>query len=195
MSQIMIRSARLSFGKLFTPEAFKNPDGTSGKAKFSGHFIIPANSPQVADIKAAFLSAANEKWKGKAPAILEAMDAKNKSLRNGASMLDKAGDPYAQYVDQVFVNASNATRPTLLNRNKAMLAESDGVLYDGCYVDALVEFYGYEKPGHAKGVYCNLLGVRFVRDGDAFGAAKVANVDAFDDLDEDESGDAVDPLA
>ena len=50
--------------------------------------------------------------------------------------------------------------------------------YAGCYVDAALETYAWERSGN-KGVSINLHGVRFAADGEAFGAAPVSSSDFF----------------
>ena len=80
----------------------------------------------------------------------------------------------------VAVSAKSKTRPLVIDTDKTPLAEEDGKPYVGCYVNAIIEFFGYDNSG--KGVSATLKGVQFVRDGDAFSAVAPASEDDFDDL-------------
>lgn len=79
------------------------------------------------------------------------------------------------------LKASASSRPTILNRDKTPLAEEDNVLYAGCYVDAIIDFWVMNN-NYGKRVCSNLLGVRFVKDGVAFGTANGDVTQLFDDL-------------
>lgn len=80
------------------------------------------------------------------------------------------------------IRASNKVRVPVLGADKAPLAESDGVVYAGCYVNAIIDFFAYENSG--AGISASLRGVQFVRDGDAFAGGGVASEDDFDDVSE-----------
>ena len=69
-------------------------------------------------------------------------------------------------------------KPTVYDgfRNKVTEA-SKNPIYRGCYVNAVVEFYGDDR--YSAGVFCKLVGIQFRKDGDAFGSAP-ARADDFD---------------
>ena len=87
---------------------------------------------------------------------------------------------YDGYAGCVSLRASNNSRPLVLNRDRTPLTEDDGVIYAGCYVNAIVELWSQDNQW-GKRINCNLLGVQFVRDGDPFGdGGRVASADEFD---------------
>jgi hypothetical protein len=70
------------------------------------------------------------------------------------------------------------------------LAEDDGVLYSGCYVNMTVTLWTQDNE-YGKRVNANLRAVQFVKDGEAFGVAPVDAEEEFDEveIEDDEGGD------
>jgi hypothetical protein len=134
---------------------------------------------------AVLLAVANETWKGRGAPMLEALEASKKCYRNGDARMKKDGTPYDGYTGLWYVTAKNKTRPTVRDRNPTvLLTEEDGRPYSGCYVNGIIDVYGMSDPKR-KGVFATLMGVQFVRDGDAFsGSGRVAGDDEFADLGE-----------
>ena len=81
----------------------------------------------------------------------------------------------------MFVAAKNKNRPLVIDRDRSILAESDGKPYAGCYVNAKVSFWAQDNQ-YGKRINCSLLGVQFVEHGDSFTGARVAVTDDFEDL-------------
>ena len=73
-----------------------------------------------------------------------------------------------------------------MDRKKAAVTEEDGVIYSGCYVNAVLGISGYTYGKVKKGVKAYLNGVQFVADGERFGADAMSD---FDELDEDGDDD------
>lgn len=176
MSKVTLANVRIAFPELFTAKA--SNDG--GKPKFSAAFLFAPDHPCVAKIKAAMAEVAKEKWGAKADQVMKALTAADKmALHDGDNKAD-----YAGYEGNLFVNASNATRPTVLNRDKSPLAEKDGVIYSGCYVNAIIECWAQDHKDFGKRVNATLSGVQFFKDGDAFSGGRAAGEDEFEDLDD-----------
>ena len=76
-------------------------------------------------------------------------------------------------------------RPKIVDRRGNALTEEDGKPYSGCYVNAIVDIWA--QKGETPGVRCELMGMQFVKDGEAFGGGKNLGDDAFDDLGDDEN--------
>lgn len=132
--------------------------------------------------QAAWLEVANEAWKGKGKAMLEALEPSKKSLRDGNKRLNKAGDLYDGYEDTWYITAKNAARPTTLDAARNPVTAEDGVIYSGCYVTAIIDVYANTQPTK-KGVFASLKGVQFYADGDHFAGGGVASADEFDVVD------------
>ena len=81
------------------------------------------------------------------------------------------------------IKASTKSRPLLVDKDRTPVVEDDGVLYAGCYVNAVVSVYAYDVSGN-KGITAALVGIQFSRDGDAFGTSKPTADALFDDLTE-----------
>lgn len=185
MANTRLINVRLSFPELWTPRAYE-----AGKPlKYGATFIVPKGSAAHAEIKTAIKSAIASKWPNGAPPGLK------HCLRDGSEKahLDGYGD------DVVFFNATSMKRPSVIDRDHSPLTEADGRPYAGCYVTALVEFYGHRHEKSGNRVNASLAGVRFERDGDAFGGGAVATADDFGDpLEEGTEGapvaEADDPL-
>lgn len=170
--KITIKNARLSFPDLFQPRAYE----AGGKPKFKATFLVPKGSEQAKEIEAAILKTATEKWGAKASDIL-------KTIRNNPNRYcyqDGETKTYDGYDGMMAMSASNAVRPTVIDRDRSPLAEGDGRPYAGCYVNAIVEIFTYDNPG--KGISASLSGVQFVKDGEAFSGGRPAKADDFEDL-------------
>lgn len=128
-----------------------------------------------------------EKWTSKADVMLKQIRAADKTaLHNGDTKAQ-----YAGYEGMMFVNARNPVRPTALDADKTPLQATDGRIYAGCYVNAVLEFWAQDNK-FGKRVNATLMGVQFFRDGDAFSGGGAASDDDFDDVTAGaESGDFV----
>jgi len=70
-----------------------------------------------------------------------------------------------------------------LNKDKSPVVEADGVIYSGCYVNAIIDLWAQDNQ-FGKRINATLLGVQFAYDGDAFASGgSGVSVDDFDDLD------------
>lgn len=178
---MLIEKCRLSFPKLWTPEA-----PAPGQApKFSAAFIFEKDSPQHKALVAEIKRVATEKWADKAPAIVKKLMATQKTcLRDGETKEDLDG-----FDDTVmFVSASNDKRPGVFDRDRTPLAQTDGKVYAGCYVNALVEVWAQDNQ-YGKRVNAQLRGVQFAADGEPFGGGgRPATEDDFPELDDPEEG-------
>jgi hypothetical protein len=183
--------ARLAFPSLFKMSKVGNTPGAP--EKYSAALLIPKDSAAVAAIVQAMKAAAQEKWGAKWENTYNLIKEDGKlCLQNG----DKKADNYDGFAGNYSINASSKNRPTVINRDKTPLNESDGVVYAGCYVNARVNFWAQVNQ-YGKRINCELKGIQFVKDGDAFGSGAPASADDFDDLSVgDTAGDNnADPLA
>ena len=163
---MLIQNVRLSFPHLFKASSF-----TPGQdEKYSATFILEPGHPQLEAIKAEIEAVAKEKWPKGIPSSVKVC------LRPNS---EKALDGFVE--GGYFFNASNPSRPTVIDANRSPLVEADGKPYAGCYVNAIVEFWAQDNQ-YGKRVNASLSGVQFVMDGDAFGGGRAASADDFPDL-------------
>lgn len=175
MSKVTLQNVRIAFPELFTAKV--QGDG-EGKPKFSAAFLFPPDHPCIPKIEAAMAEVAKEKWAAKADQVVKSLKAADKmALHDGDNKAD-----YAGYEGNMFINASNAARPTVIGRDKSPLAEKDGVIYSGCYVNAIVEIWAQDHAKFGKRINASLSGVQFYKDGDAFSGGRAAGADEFEDL-------------
>lgn len=179
--RIMLRDVRLAFPSLWKATA---PKG-GGEAAFSASFLLPKNHKQLGELKAAIRKCAEEKWGAKAPAILKALEAADKTcLHNGDSKSE-----YEGFEGNLFVSARSKVRPGVYDQQRQELSEADGKPYSGCYVNVSLELWAQDNS-FGKRVNAQLRGVQFLRDGDAFaGGARPADADEFDEISAPEEGD------
>jgi len=191
---VVLKNVRLGFPKLFTPERATE----DGPLKYSAHGIIDPNTTDgranVEQVKAAQRHVAEATWGVKWQQIVKSLEPNRRAFRDGATMVNSEGELYAGYDGMKYVSASRKEkqgRPQLLDRRKNPVAEEDGLLYGGCYVDMIVSFYttnGRKQGGN--GVFASLELVRFRQHGEPFGAAPVDADEYLDELDDDDD-DAV----
>ena len=199
--KLFLEGARLSFARgLFVAEAME--EGQT--KKFGADFIIEPTTKvyKVAlvdgktvrtpiDMPTAMIETANETWKGKGKEMLAALESSKKCYRNGDARMTPTGEVRQGYAGHYYLAAKNATRPTVLDKDKTPLTEQDGKPYSGCYVNVSVEIYGMSDM-KKKGVHASLKGVQFHSDGESFGGSSAASADEFDDLSDSGAGDTYD---
>lgn len=175
--QITIKNVRLAgYPALFEAQDYQG----DGNFKFKGTFIIDPEDPQIKEINLRVDEVAKEKWKEKSAAILKSAKAGGKGLLQDGDVKD--AEKYPGFAGNLYINATNDVRPTVLDRNKSPLAAADGKPYGGCYVDVSLELWAQDNA-YGKRINAKLRGVRFVKDGEAFGpGVQVANENEFDDL-------------
>ena len=174
-TEVIIRNARLSYPHLFTASAF----APGQDAKYSASFLIGEEDKQVKVLEAAMLEACETRWPGKGAKMLASFDTRNKAVKSGS----KARPEDEVYEGQMVIAASNKSRPLVVNKDRSIVTEDDGVVYAGCRVNAKVRFYAYDNV--SKGVSAQLLGVQFAGDDTAFAGSSVAKQDDFEDLSDD----------
>jgi len=164
--QIKLTNVRLSYPVLFKPKAMEEGQDP----KYSAAFLLDKKEHKalIAEIKTKIESLKAEK-NLKVPAD-------KVCLKDGE--LKEDVDGYGP--DVMFVNTSNKTRPTVVNRDRSPVTEDDGVVYGGCYVNAVIRLWA-QNNSWGKRINASLEAVQFVSDGEAFGAPKVDIEEVFDD--------------
>lgn len=190
--KVKIFGPRIAFvDALFEAKAFKAGD----KKRFSTKFLVPKTGDAVKlafwneDLKKygplmpageglllALTKAAEIEFKDAAVKELKIMRAENKLCLTDGDIKD-----YDGYEGNYVLSASNKTRPTILGANKEPLTEKDGKIYSGCFVNGIVSLWA-QNNDWGKRINCNLQGVQFVADGEAFSGGGVASVEEFDDV-------------
>lgn len=184
--KVKLRNVRLSYEHIFTPSRFDE----SQEAKYSATFIIPKDHPDLEAVKRAMFEAGAEKYSSafaKYPAWPKGYTS---SLKDADTETDSIGvilsEKNPAYKGCYILEANSTRRPVVVDRRKAAVAEEDGLIYSGCYVNVSLAAAAYEYAKIKKGVKAYLNGVQFVKDGERFG---MDATDDFDELDEDDDND------
>lgn len=182
--KLKLTNVRLSFPDIFEAKPYEAGD----TPRYSATFLVDAKSALRKEVDKVIAEVATQKWGAKAPAYLKAILADPK----GCCWQDGELKTYAGYEGMMALTAhryENDGAPLVLDTNKSPLTAKDGRPYAGCYVNASVDIWPQQNT-KGKGIRAQLLGVQFVKDGEAFGASKPPEVDDFDDL--SEGSDATD---
>lgn len=180
--RITLKNVRLAFPSLFEAATVAG----EGKPRFSAMLILPPDHPQLGEIKAKMLAIAKEKWKDKAQATYTALEKSDKlALHDGDTKAN-----YDGVAGNFFISAAaqESSRPTVVNADRTPLTAKDGVLYAGCYVNALLEFWPQDN-NYGKRINAQLRGIQFLRDGDSFSAGRPADSDEFDAVEGADAGE------
>jgi hypothetical protein len=173
--RVILSDVRLSYPSLFKKKAFGE-----GDPKFTASFLInketDSGKKNIKVLKDAIRELMGKHYGDSIPKL----GAEKYCLRDGDSDDKNDKDGYAGHM---YVSASNNKRPAVYDTDKTPLNEEDGVIYAGCYVDAVLNIWIQDNK-YGRRVNAGLEGVRFRRDGEAFGSAPIS-ADVFDDLDED----------
>ena len=101
------------------------------------------------------------------------------------------------------LSAHDSKRPLVVGADRTPVAEEDGTVYAGCYVNANVSFWAFsgnsKKGSFPKRLVSNLIGIQYFRPGEAFSAAPARPdaADVFEEFETEEAGstsDAGDPF-
>ncbi|SPP31313.1 hypothetical protein ARAF_0432 [Arsenophonus endosymbiont of Aleurodicus floccissimus] len=173
--KIKLNNVRLAFPDLFKSSQFNGQSEYKYRATF---LIAKSRTDLIEEIKAGIKRVIREKWGTKDIKKIYNNICNNP---NRFCLHDGNNKEYDGYAGNLYISASNKSRPLVIDRNTSPLTTQDGRPYVGCYVNATIEFYAYDNNG--KGVSASLRGVQFFRDGDAFAGGSVASsVEEFDDL-------------
>jgi hypothetical protein len=171
--KLKLTNVRLSFPDLFTPTTVQG----QGKPAYRAQFLVPAGSDLKKQIDAAIAETAKAKWGAKAQAILDA----NEGNPNKTCWLDGKRRTYDGYAGNWALSATRGEDkgpPLRFDAAMTLLERDTGILYAGCYVDAVVQFWCQDNQ-HGKAVRCELQGVQFRGAGDAFGGGGTPDPDDF----------------
>jgi len=87
-----------------------------------------------------------------------------------------------EFENSWLIKVGNPKRPKIIDRDRTPLLESDDKIYAGCYVNAIIDLYYYDKQ-YGKFLLSNLYGVQFQADGDKLGKEIPDVTEEFEDLD------------
>jgi hypothetical protein len=176
-TRVTIKDVRLSYPHIFRPQRYADGEG---EPAFNCSFLIDKSTKigkiNIGLIENAIEAALDKKYGGK---NVPKIKADKMCLKDG----DADDEGPEETIGMMILSARNATKPVTLDLDKTEVVEADGVLYAGCYVDAIVGIWVQDNK-YGKRINGSLEGVRFRRDGEAFGAARVT-ADDFDDDEDD----------
>lgn len=190
-NRVFLKNVRCTFPVLFDPKQYKG----KGDFFYSINFLMPADDPNLAAIKAAASAAAKAKWGEKTAEKIKSAVARDKlPWHDGDNNADK---PYgAAYKGLVYVSARTNAKsmmpsvydkdpdPVSPKRSPAgkllprPLKATEGKPYSGCYVNAWIDVFAYENEG--VGIGAGLAGVQFHADGERLAGGTVAREDDFE---------------
>lgn len=173
MTKIILKNVRLSFPSVFKTETYQGED----TGKYGATFLLPKSD-----------KATKKAIDDSLPEILKKIKVSNIAQIPSDKIFIKDGDisdhsKYPEHAGNWVIRAMNTKKPTVINRDKTPITDDDNIIYSGCYVNAQISPWGFNKK--SKGVSANLMGIQFVKDGDRLGAEVVASVDDFDAIDDD----------
>lgn len=175
---IRIDNVRVSFPHLDKPKEGKDDNGNPTKAKFGIVGMLPKKTHVAA--KELIVEAMN--------ALLAANDnpkvaSDKKFIRNGDDQ-DRE-----EYEGHWTVSAREERRPPVRNQRGEIVVEVEKIadmVYGGCFCNILIRPWYQDGQkvgkGYGKRVNAGLVGVQFVRDGEAFGEGRIDDTDAWDDV-------------
>lgn len=168
--KVMIPNARLSFPSLFHKSEFEGKEG-----KYEATLLIPKSDKKTKKLIDDAIAEAKKEANKKVPES-------KYFIKDGNEIFEEK--EYEGYEDHWAIKAGNSKRPTVIDRDKTPLTEDDDSIYAGCYVNAIISPWVQDNR-YGKRVNANLLGIQFVKDGEAFGDATVADADDFDEIDDE----------
>jgi hypothetical protein len=181
MAKLLIKSARLSFPDLAEAKQYQG----QGPFNYSATFLVPPDSEADLAIKAEIERVAREAWPKTYAKELPALMLNPMKAAYISGDL-KSYDGYAGMMALTAKRKQEDGRPQIEARDGTpVMAGDDGFPYAGCHVHATVEIWAQDNQ-YGKGIRCTLRGVRFAKDGDAFGGSGHVGADEFAGLIQDD---------
>lgn len=178
---ITLKAVQLSFPNVFTPRGFE--DGTPD---YNTIILLDPASANVDALKTEMERVGQAKWGQKWPGIKKELETRDRTaLHDGAMKSNLAG-----FDGKLYVSARNKMRPTLVDRDRTPLQEMDGKIYSGVFVNAVLEIWSMDNK-YGKRICASLLGLQFVKHGEAFSGGGVATADQFETLSDEDLSDLV----
>lgn len=184
---LKLKDVRLTFVKqLFTPGYYNDIVIPNVPPKHRAKFLIGKSHQQIQEVKDEINRLAVEEWKDRAGSVLEEIRFNSKQF----CFSDGDRKKYDGFAGNYCISATNSSRPAFLKSNPGtkdnpnLITQSDGLLYSGAFVVAHLSFWTNSKGGPQ--MNCNLLGVQFLRKGEAFSGGGTASVDEFGNEDGDQ---------
>lgn len=195
--KVKLKDVRLFFAHdLWEATEFKSGDG---KPRYSGTFGVEIGSENDKAIREAIDVDGREKYKDK-------WDKVKKNMEGSAltcCYMDGSTKNYDVPENHMVLAGHNKARPMIVGRvphkvddkghpvlradgskEPNIITEADGILYSGCYVNAVVDMW--VQQGENPGIRCTFVSLQYVRDGEFFGGGPRATADDFDNLGEDD---------
>jgi hypothetical protein len=182
-ASIRLNNVRLSFPQLFAPYAPPpKPGEKPSKPAYSAHFLLSPDNNDLGGLRRVISQVAEHEWGENGQTVLKGLIEQNRvCLRSGDGKTMADGTPLDGYAGNWFLSSRSYTRPTVIDGQRQPLTEADGKPYSGCYVNAVVRIWA-QKGQYGKRINCQLMGVQFARDGEAFGGGRPADPEEFDTL-------------
>lgn len=177
---IRLEGVRLSYPKLFKPEAYSEGQ----EKKFQATFLLdPSDANHAAKIKE-IKQAAAKLMREAYGADFKPTGLKGICFGDGNKKVKEDGSVSEGYKDMFYVSVTNTVRPAVANRKGEPVAEGDPQCpYGGCYVNSTLTLWA-QNNSFGKRINGNLRGVQYVKDGPAFGAGPVSVEEEFEALED-----------
>ncbi len=187
--EVMVKEVVVCF-----PEVFQARKGDSGGAYYAVTCPIEIGSAAQKVLEAAISKVTLEKWGDKAKKTLEVLVEKDRVFFRAKEKRTADGDDLAGFEDRYWFKASRPEKagpPLIIGPDRQPVEERHGKIYSGAICNVLVDVWAQDMPGEpGKRVNARLLGVQFVKDGEAMGGGARASADKFEEYaDEEETAE------
>lgn len=170
---VRIDNVRLSYPHLATPQ-----EGDDGSKKFGATFLLDKDiHSETAEVLKDLAAKTAKNAKVKVPSS-------KYFIKDG----DEEFSDKPECENMFVISAREKKRPVCRDADKEEIDVDDieEILYGGCYVSALIGLWVQDNK-YGKRVNANLRSIKFIKDGEPFGAERIDDSEAW--YDEDEWGE------
>lgn len=188
--KVKLKNVVASYPSVFKAEAFDPTKPNENRRTKCDFLIAKTNKEQIDIVNKAIIEGVKAAFGEKAAAMLKMFraDTKNFPFVDGDAVFkQKSGEPLAP---GFFVLRSRRREEDGLpgvfdnkagpDGKPAKLESNSGKIYGGAIVNASVDLW--VQSGKYQGVRCNLLGIQYAAEGEAFGGSRPASADEFESL-------------
>lgn len=182
MAKVVLTKWRIAFPDIFRAKVF----GADANAKPSYSALLIADpatqAAEIEKVKAAIREVATAQWKDKAAQMLQVLSGKQDlCLRSGDLKPEYDGFAGMMYLSTRRREADGP--PLVVDQRRNPVSESSGVIYSGCYVNAIIDIWPQDN-NWGKRINAQLQGVQFAGDGERFSGGGTAKPEEFDVLED-----------
>lgn len=166
IGKVKVLNVRCAFPNVIEAQSY---DGNP--AKYNITLLVPkSDKKQIAEIGDAIKDVVNDKW----PISTRFTAANQRPPKDKIAFQDGDEKQWDGYPGNWYIHATAnpGYEPKVIDNLRQPITR-EGVIYGGCYVNAIIKFWGWTNPKGGRGISASIMAVQFAGKGERFGSAPI----------------------